>query len=177
MFLAGSVSSIAPHCNNPCTMKHLSTSIWRFIRTWTNLNCASPCHPPQTCAACLHEWPYFSPPGRTLFGYSWWPPTYLCYFRFSPFSLLLPLSRSLQSLAITVSSFFSTISSESPWDLENFPKRHFNHKTPMFKILQLLEKWDSSSGWLRESEFTNISHFVSFLWSLSSKVHFSPISP
>lgn len=120
------------------------------------------CCLPSWMALFLSSWPHFD--------YSWWPPRYLCYFHFSPFSLLLPLSRSLQSSAIMVSSFSSTISSESPWNLENFPKRHFNHKTPMFKILQLLEKWDSSSVWLRESGFTNISHFVSFLWSLSSKV-------
>ena len=43
-----------------------STSIRRLTLTWTNLNCASPCHPPQTCAACLHEWPCFSLLGHTL---------------------------------------------------------------------------------------------------------------
>ena len=54
------------------------------------------CCLPSRMALFLSSWPHFD--------YSWWPPRYLCYFHFSPFSLLLPLSRSLQSSAIIVSS-------------------------------------------------------------------------
>lgn len=96
-----------------------------------------------------------------------------CYFHTSPFSLLLPLSRSLRSCAIMVSSLSVTISSEFPWDLGNFPKGHFNHKTLMFKILCLLEKLDNSSVWITH-QVVPASPALPLFLSLVPKLQYPP---